>query len=84
MNNSDERDYAEERANTAEMQEEDHCIYPCGDVDAGGDCVCCPCCCQCLGCEYGPRDGMLLTAEQRVGVVEGFVVDVPPNAGSAS
>lgn len=23
-------------------------------------CVHCDCCCTCLGCEYGPRDGMLM------------------------
>lgn len=38
----------------------------CTDLDGGGECVHCPCCCSCLGCEYGPRDGMLLTEEQRV------------------
>lgn len=74
MDQDQQRDYAEEQANKAEMQEEDHCMYgidedghqtSCTDVDGGGDCVCCECCCSCLGCEYGPRNGMLLTAEQR-------------------
>ncbi|BCJ45360.1 hypothetical protein GCM10010168_86290 [Actinoplanes ianthinogenes] len=74
MNNSDERDYAEESANRAEMFEPDHCIRgydseseratSCSDTDNGGDCVHCPCCCTCRPCaEPG---------------------DVPPNAGSAS
>ncbi len=38
-----------------------------GDCDAAAsdDCVHCPCCCTCLGCEYGPQDGMLLTPTQR-------------------
>jgi hypothetical protein len=76
VNNSDERDHAEEQANRAEMQEQDHCIpgvdedgyqTSCTDDEGGGDCVCCPCCCQCLGCEYGPRDGLGLTDEQRAG-----------------
>jgi hypothetical protein len=77
---SDERDHAEEQANRALMQEEEHCIMgvehdddvwrtprntSCTDVDGGGDCVHCPCCCTCLGCEYGPRDGMELTEAQR-------------------
>lgn len=69
MNNSDERDYAEEAANRGDMREQDHCIQPCGD-DEVGDCVCCECCCSCLGCEYGPRDGMPLTDEQRAPAVE--------------
>jgi hypothetical protein len=69
---SDERDHAEEQANRAEMQEQDHCIrcMPTRDPWTGHeeddvDCVHCPCCCECLACEYGPRDGMPLTAEQR-------------------
>lgn len=33
----------------------------CGDED---DCVHCECCCSCLGCEYGPRDSVLMTPEQ--------------------
>lgn len=36
------------------------------DWDYGADhCVCCECCCTCLGCEYGPRDGMLLNPPPR-------------------
>lgn len=27
-------------------------------------CVHCDCCCTCLGCEYGPRDGMLMNPDQ--------------------
>lgn len=27
------------------------------------ECVHCDCCCTCLGCEYGPRDGMLMFPE---------------------
>lgn len=48
-----------------------HCYHP-ETHDAYGEetgeeaeCVCCECCCTCLACEYGPRDGMLLTEEQR-------------------
>ncbi|WP_157411405.1 hypothetical protein [Actinoplanes rectilineatus] len=37
MNNSDERDFLEENANRAEMQEPDHCIP--------ADCIQCWCCC---------------------------------------
>lgn len=33
--------------------------WDCDDV-ANDDCVHCDCCCTCLGCEYGPRDGMLM------------------------
>jgi hypothetical protein len=40
---------------------------PCSDVDNGGECVHCGCCCECLGCEYGPRNGMGMTEEQRAG-----------------
>lgn len=46
----------------------DHCFHhqhtsECDDWcdgDEGDDCVHCECCCTCLGCEYGPRDGMLM------------------------
>lgn len=38
---------------------------PCTDVEGSGECHHCPCCCDCMGCLYGPRDGMLLTEEQR-------------------
>jgi hypothetical protein len=72
---SDERDHAEEQANGAEMMEQDHCMRgydpdteratSCTDDDNSGDCVACECCCTPLAVEYGPRDGMLLTAEQR-------------------
>jgi hypothetical protein len=31
------------------------------------ECVHCECCCECLGCEYGPRDGLGMTDEQRAG-----------------
>lgn len=34
-------------------------------LDEGEECVHCDCCCPCLSCEYGPRNGMLLTEEQR-------------------
>jgi hypothetical protein len=43
-----------------------HCVHaPSGwneDVDGeyDDDCVHCDCCCTCLGCEYGPQDGMLM------------------------
>lgn len=37
----------------------------CTDLDGGGQCYHCECCCTCLGCEYGPQNGMLLTEEQR-------------------
>jgi hypothetical protein len=32
------------------------------DVDGEYDdfCVHCECCCTCLGCQYGPQDGMLM------------------------
>lgn len=95
-----QRDPADEAANRAEMEEPVHCIMgagepdewgrreqtSCTDVDGGGDCVHCPCCCACMGCLYGPRDGMLLTAEQRapIAAVALDYDDVPPNAGSAS
>jgi hypothetical protein len=75
VNNSDERDYAEEQANQAEMQEQDHCMQgyddeterttSCTDVDGGGDCVSCECCCTSLAMEYGPQNGMALTEAQR-------------------
>lgn len=50
-----------------------HCGNDCGGTTdeadqwdpTDEDCVHCECCCTCLGCEYGPRDGMLLTEEQR-------------------
>jgi hypothetical protein len=29
-------------------------------IDEGDDCAHCDCCCPCLGCLYGPPDGMLL------------------------
>ncbi len=36
------------------------------DWDYGSDhCVHCPCHCTCLGCEYGPQDGMLMFPEGR-------------------
>ncbi|MEV0899258.1 hypothetical protein [Actinoplanes sp. NPDC049802] len=77
MSFSDERDHAEEQANRAEMQEEDHCIscQPTRDAETGDslddvDCVHCECCCSCLACEYGPRDGMLLTEQQRAAISE--------------
>ncbi|HEV2927569.1 MAG TPA: hypothetical protein VGW74_02670 [Propionibacteriaceae bacterium] len=43
----------------------EHCIHPGSytDDDPMEDdayCVHCECCCTCLGCEYGPRDGMLM------------------------
>jgi len=60
--------------------DEDHCYHhqhseDCewgewGDCDDEDDCMHCDCCCTCLGCEYGPRDGMLLTAEQRSAVAD--------------
>lgn len=37
----------------------------CTDVDGGGQCVHCECCCSCLGCEYGDRNSPPMTAEQR-------------------
>ena len=80
MNNTDERGPAEQTANWAETREPDHCIAGydpdeerqtrCTDMDNGGDCVHCECCCLCLGCEYGPRDGMLLTDQQRAPIAE--------------
>ncbi len=44
----------------------EHCHGNCDSTDDEYDpawCVCCPCCCQCLGCEYGPRDGMLMVPQ---------------------
>ena len=76
MTNNDERDYAEEAANRAEMQDEaGHCGNDCGGTtDEAGqwdpgddDCAHCECCCQCLGCEYGPRNSLLMTPEQTGG-----------------
>jgi hypothetical protein len=37
----------------------------CTDVDGGGECVHCECCCSCLSCEYGDRNSPPMTAEQR-------------------
>lgn len=51
-----------------------HCSGACGgtvDSETGernddeGDCRHCECCCECLGCEYGPRNGLGMTDEQR-------------------
>lgn len=42
----------------------------CTDVDGGGQCVHCECCCSCLSCEYGPQNGMPLTEEQRRPIAE--------------
>lgn len=51
-----------------------HCSGACGgtvDPETGernddeGDCRHCECCCECLGCEYGPRNGLGMTDEQR-------------------
>lgn len=52
-----------------ERQEDDgdHCIHATrgsyeDDWDGEDDyCVHCECCCTCLSCEYGPRDGMPFT-----------------------
>lgn len=74
---------------------DEHCHGECGStydeesgevIDDGVDCAHCECCCACLGCEYGPRDGLALTAEQRapIAAVALDYDDVPPNAGSAS
>jgi len=65
-----QRDAAEDAANLREMEEQDHCLpgaggAPCTDVDAGGACVCCECCCTSLAMEYGPRDGLGLNEAQR-------------------
>ena len=40
----------------------------CTDVDGGGECVHCECCCSCLGCEYGDRNSPPMTAEQRANI----------------
>lgn len=40
----------------------------CTDVDGGGDCVHCECCCSCLGCEYGDRNSPPMTEAQRAPV----------------
>ena len=69
-----------------------HCYHPDlydeygEETGAEADCVCCECCCTCLACEYGPRDGLELSAEQRAPIVAVALDydDVPPNAGSAS
>ena len=42
----------------------------CTDLDGGGECVHCECCCDCMGCLYGPRDGVGLTAEQRAPIAD--------------
>lgn len=49
------------------MSDDQHCTMSprCGlledsDRYEGGECVHCECCCDCLGCEYGPRNGMLM------------------------
>lgn len=47
--------------------DDDHCQHTdrdseYDDWDTANDYCChCECCCTCLSCEYGPRDGMLLT-----------------------
>jgi hypothetical protein len=56
------------------MEEYEHCGGKCtGDYNeigewdpdyADGLCVHCECCCTCLGCEYGPHDGMLMNASE--------------------
>ncbi|HET8763030.1 MAG TPA: hypothetical protein VFM12_06405 [Gemmatimonadales bacterium] len=55
----------------------EHCYGECKSVydeesgemiDDGIDCAHCECCCSCLACEYGPRDGMLLTDQQRANI----------------
>lgn len=89
MNNNDERDYAEEQANRQAFEANDegwHC-FRCVESEPDADdaeCVHCDCCCQCLGCEYGPRDGMQLTAEQRAPIAELAADYAAPNAGSTS
>lgn len=42
-------------------QHDDRCggYYEDCDDHANDSCVHCPCCCTCLGCEYGPRDGLI-------------------------
>lgn len=54
-----------------EIEEGEHCYHPTRGSDTGdwdddfdddADCVHCECCCTCLGCEYGPRDGQLMSA----------------------
>ncbi len=54
---------------------EDHCQHHTHDSECGGYyddcayeddddyCTHCECCCTCLGCEYGPRDGLLLNPQ---------------------
>lgn len=39
----------------------------CTDIDNGGECYHCECCCSCLSCEYGPRgeSAVGMTDEQR-------------------
>lgn len=41
-----------------------HCAHHTCSYDMDHDyddyCCHCECCCTCLGCEYGPRDGMLM------------------------
>lgn len=41
--------------------DDDACVVGgCSDYDY---CIHCECCCTCLGCEYGPRNGMLMWPE---------------------
>lgn len=42
-------------------QHDDRCggYYEDCDDEANDYCVCCECCCTCLGCEYGPLDGLV-------------------------
>ena len=54
----------------------DECRDGVCDREAIDYCVCCDCCCTCLACEYGPRDGMLMTEQQRAAIA---AVDVSPN-----
>ncbi|GGN74044.1 hypothetical protein GCM10010112_43790 [Actinoplanes lobatus] len=58
---------------TVYQPEDEHCHGECTNtydaetfelIDEGEECAHCDCCCPCLACEYGPRDGMLLHPEQ--------------------
>jgi len=47
-----------------------------GTYDESGEedeCVHCECCCDCMGCLYGPRESVLMTPEQMAPLQTGEV-----------
>jgi len=68
----DEVPYVDADVDAVMLAADDHCAHHTHDDRCGGYytgctdepddeyCVHCECCCTCLGCEYGPRDGLLM------------------------